>query len=223
MKSLITLTIILFTSSLFSQQMITKDVGDFSELKVFDLVFVRLIPSEENKVVIKGEYSNDIKVINDNGTLKVRMHTEKRFHGEDTYIEVYAKNIDVIDANEGTEITVNEVLKQNNIELRAQEGGTINIALNVKYAKIKSVTGGIIEATGTANMQEITLNTGGIFNGRTLQTENTKVKITAAGEAEVRASNKVDAKVTAGGDIVIFGNPTTVNKKQFAGGRIKVM
>lgn len=115
------------------------------------------------------------------------------------------------------------MLKQNNIELRAQEGGTINIALNVKYAKIKSVTGGIIEATGTANMQEITLNTGGIFNGRTLQTENTKVKITAAGEAEVHASNKVDAKVTAGGDIVIFGNPTTVNKKQFAGGRIKVM
>jgi hypothetical protein len=52
--------------------------------------------------VLRGDYASEIKIINDDSVLKVRIHTDKRFRGEDTYIEVYAKNIYVIDANEGS-------------------------------------------------------------------------------------------------------------------------
>jgi len=222
MRTILLLLAITFSLNISAQE-ITQDVGDFNELKVFDLVFVRLIQADENKVILRGDHANDIKIINDDGVLKVRMHTDKRFKGEDTYIEVYAKNIDVIDANEGTRVTANEIIKQDKIELRVQEGGQITAALQVEYASMKAVTGGIIEANGFAKIQDIKINTGGIFEGKDLKTKNTKVRITAAGDAEIYATDKVDARITAGGDILIYGNPSNVKKKRLAGGSIHIV
>ncbi|MCW5519922.1 DUF2807 domain-containing protein [Aureitalea sp. L0-47] len=223
MKNYVLLLISFFTVSIFAQPMIQKDVGDFHKLKVFDLIEVNLIQGEENKVVIKGERGEYLKVMNDNGVLKLRMELEQRFNGNETFVEVFFTNIDVIDANEGAYIVSNETIEQNTIELRAQEGGRIKVGLNTNHTKIRAVTGGIIEAAGTSTSQEITLNTGGIFEGRELLTEDTEIGVTAAGEADVYASNKVKVRVTAGGDVNIYGNPQKVDKKSFAGGRIRVV
>ena len=224
MKFLHFIFLAILTTGVFSQnEIITKEVGDFNELKVYDLIEVTLIQSTENKVVIKGEDTQDVSIVNKNGILKVKMNAEKIFRGEDTYVEVYFKNIDVIDANEGAQIVGNEMISQNTIELRAQEGGQIKVGLMLSHTKIKAVTGGIVEASGISKSQEIVLNSGGVFEGRDLKTEDTKIGITAAGEADINASNKVDVKVTAGGDVTIYGNPKTVNEKTFAGGRIKRM
>jgi len=223
MKNIVTLCLVFCSIAAFAQRSVTKDVGDFDELKVFDLIEVNLIQSNENKVVIKGDHTHDVKVINQNGKLKLRMEIDTRFQGENTYIEVYFKNIRIIDANEGAYIVGNEMIEQDKIELKAQEGGRIKVGLTVDHTKIKAVTGGVIKASGLSKSQEIQLNTGGVFEGRDLLTKDTKIGITAAGEAEVNASNSVDVRVTAGGDVSIYGNPKDVNKKKLAGGRIKII
>ena len=223
MKNYILLLLALFTISVFAQPTIQKDVGDFHKLKVFDLIEVNLIQGDENKVVIKGERGEYVKVINDDGVLKLRMELEQRFNGNETFVEVHFTDIDVIDANEGAYIVSNETIEQNTIELRAQEGGKIKVGLIANHTKVRAVTGGIIVAAGTSNSQEITLNTGGIFEGRELETEDTEIGVTAAGEADVFASKKIKVRVTAGGDVNIYGNPQKVDKKSFAGGRIRVM
>ncbi len=223
MKKIFTLCAVIVSTALFSQRTITKNVGDFNEIKVFDLMEVNLIQSDENKVVIKGEHTDDVLVINDNGKLKLRMELDTRFRGEDTYIEVYFTEIDIIDANEGSYIVGNSLIEQDEINLRAQEGGRIKVGLDVRNTNIKAVTGGIVEASGLSNSQNIKLNTGGIFEGRDLKTQETKIGITAAGEADINASDKVDVKVTAGGDVYIYGSPKEINEKRVAGGRIKVM
>jgi hypothetical protein len=222
-KKIVMILMLAASVSIPAQETVERETGEFNELKVFDLIEVNLIQGEENKVVIKGENSKSVKVINDNGTLKIRMELEERFDGNNTFVEVYFTNIDVIDANEGSYIVSNETINQNTIELRSQEGGRIKVGLKANHTKIRSVTGGIVEASGTSKSQEITLNTGGIFEGRELHTEDTEIGITAAGEAEVYASEKVKIRVTAGGDVVVYGNPRKVDKKRFAGGRIKVM
>lgn len=174
-------------------------------------------------MTIKGENIEDIKWVNKDGVLKLRMQFDKKFQGEDTYIEVYYKDINVIDGNEGARITCNELVKKNKIELRAQEGAHIIIGMDVDYADMKAVTGGIIEASGLAKNQSIVLNTGGIFEGMDLRTATTDVKISAGGEAEVFASDRVDINVKAGGDVTVYGQPKQVNKTTFAGGRVRVV
>ena len=222
MKKIYALSLFLLPLMMFSQRIIDREVGDFREIKVFDLIEVNLIQSDENKILIKGWHVDDIKWTNKNGVLKLRMQLDKKFQGEDTMIEVYYTNLDVIDGNEGAQITCNEMVQKSKIELRAQEGAKIHIGMDVDYADVRAVTGGIIEASGLAKNQTVVLNTGGIFDGRELRTSTTDIKISAGGEADVFASEAVDINVRAGGDVYVYGNPKTVNKKTFVGGRIYI-
>ena len=215
------LIILLFISTIaISQNSITKNVGDFSELKVFDLIEVNLIPSTENKVVIKGENTQDVKIINEAGKLKIRMYLDNRFNGEETFVEVHYTHLKIIDGNEGAQITGNQMIEQNTIELKTQEGARIHVGLDVNFVKVKAVSGGIIEVSGSAQTQEVTVNSGGIYDAEELLSQDATLRITAGGEVSVHSKNSVDIRGTAGGDVTVYGNPKNVYKKTFAGGRI---
>lgn len=222
MRKILTICLMLITAGSFAQRIVDKEVGDFHTIKVFDLIEVNLIKSDENRILIKGDNVDDIKFVNKGGVLKLRMQLEKRFRGEDTFIEVHYTDLNIIDGNEGANIVCNETVEQNRIELRAQEGARIRIGMKVENADIRAVTGGIVEASGMATNQFIVLNTGGIFEGKELKTEEASVKISAGGEAELFVSEKVDISVKAGGDVYVYGNPRQVNKNTFAGGRIYI-
>ncbi|MEM5565673.1 head GIN domain-containing protein [Psychroserpens sp. AS72] len=220
MKTYFTIALLVITSLLTAQNPKEKGVGDFNEVKVYDLIVVNLIKSDEAKVEITGDDIEDVEVINKDGKLKIRMKFDKTFNGQRTFVSVFYTTLDVIDGNEGAFITANELIEQNSIELRSQEGARLVIGLDVKNVEIRAVTGGIIETRGKAISQNITLNTGGIYEGKAFETKNTTVKIKAAGEADVNASKSVDARVTAGGDVYIYGNPENVKEKTTFGGRI---
>ncbi|MBD3890595.1 MAG: hypothetical protein ACI9NI_000616 [Olleya marilimosa] len=222
MKNLLVTVLFLATTLVFAQNPKNKNVGDFNEVKVFDLIKVSLVKSDENKVMITGEDVDDVEIIIKNNTLKVRMKFDRSFDGTKTFVAVHYTDLKVIDANEGAIVVGNELITQDNIELRAQEGASIIVGLDVDTVNVRAVSGGIIETRGKANTQDITLNTGGIYEGRDFETKNTTVKVRAAGEAEVKASNSVDARITAGGNIDIYGDPQIVTKKQTFGGSIKV-
>jgi hypothetical protein len=222
MQKIVTVLMTIWVATAIAQETVDQTVGEFNEIKVFDLIEVNLIQGDEHRVVIKGQNTGDVKIINDDGTLKLRMQLEKRFDGSETFVEVYYTHIDVIDANEGSRIVTNSMIEQNTIELRAQEGGQIKAGLKVNHAKLKAVTGGILEVSGAANSQEVVLSTGGIMEGRSFITSNTDISVTAAGSAEVYASEQAKIRVTAGGDVHVYGNPGRVDQKSFAGGRIVV-
>lgn len=222
MKFLIAFCLAMLGTTAHSQRIIDREVGHFREIKVFDLIEVNLISSDQNRIVIKGDHADDIRFVNRNGVLKLRMQLEKKFQGEDTLIEVYYTDLDEIDANEGARIVCNELVNKHSIQLRAQEGARIHIGMQVDHAEIRAVTGGIIQASGLARHQSITLNTGGIFEGKGLKTAETNIRIAAGGEAELTASERVDIDVKAGGDVYVFGNPAEVRKSTLAGGRIYI-
>jgi Putative auto-transporter adhesin, head GIN domain len=223
MKNTLALLAILLASIVTGQNTIEKTVGEFQELKVYDLIEVQLVKSKENKIVITGKNTEDVIIVNKRGKLKIKMNLEESFDGKDTSVILYYTSIDIIDVNEGAFVTSKNKIKQFEIELKAQEGGRINVNLKVQTANIKSVSGGIIETIGKALKQDISINTGGVYKGKDLNTETTKILINAAGEADVNASELVDIRIRAGGDVYIYGNPKTVNKSRVIGGRIKHM
>jgi hypothetical protein len=220
MRTLLVLFFALSMTGLTAQGIVDREVGEFREIKVFDLIEVNLIKSDENRILIKGRNAKDINFVNKDGVLKLRMPLEKKFQGEDTFIEVYYTDLRIIDANEGARIIGNEQLVQDRIELRAQEGAQIEIGLRVQDAKIRAVTGGIVTASGIATNQVITLNTGGVFEGRDLKTDYTGIRVSTGGEAELFASKEVDIQIRAGGDVRVYGDPQSVNKDTMMGGRI---
>ncbi|MBT8273124.1 MAG: DUF2807 domain-containing protein [Bacteroidia bacterium] len=223
MKNIVTALTLLTSIMVFGQDPITKTIGEFSELKAYDLINVKLIKSDENKIEISGKNAKDVVVVNKNGKLKIRMNLEEIFDGNDTQIHLYFTSVDILDANEGAYIYSDDTFKQYELVMKAQEGGKIEIKSKLEVAEIKAISGGIIELKGKTNNQNINVSSGGIFRGEKFDSVTSKVSVRAGGEVYVNASELVDIKIRAGGDVYVYGDPNTVNESRALGGRIKRM
>jgi hypothetical protein len=222
-KIIMTVIAVCISAITFGQDPITKNVGDFTEVKVYDRIVVNLVKSNENKVVVSGADASQVEVVNKDGKLKIRMEFDLIFDGNHTFVNVFYNNLKIIDGNEGAEITSNELIEQDEIEIKMQEGARIRVGLKVRNAIMRAVTGGVIEASGLGTTQDVTVNTGGIYEGRDFETEEAKVFVQAGGEVEVYASKKVDITIRAGGDVDVYGKPAEVKRRRTFGGRIRVM
>ncbi|MBV7269125.1 head GIN domain-containing protein [Winogradskyella luteola] len=223
MKKVVFILILLVGSITNAQETIEKTIGEFKTVKVYDLINLKMMKSNENKVVISGENRKDVDIVNKNGKLKIRMSLEESYDGNDTMVILYYTSVDVIDANEGSQVVVNKLIEQFEIDLKTQEGAEITAEIKTTYANFRAVTGGIINVTGNSKNQDISIYTGGIFNGEHFITEQTEVSINAAGEAYINATEYVDVRVKAGGDVFIYGEPKIVDENRVLGGRIKRM
>jgi hypothetical protein len=223
MKNIIFILMVVNSFIVFSQETIEKTVGEFSTVKVYDLINLKMIKSDENKVIISGKNEADVEIMNKNGKLKIRMKLEESYDGNDTVVVLHYTSVDVIDANEGAKVEVKGVIDQFEIDLKTQEGAEITADLKTTYANIRAVTGGIINATGSSDNQDISIYTGGVFNGEDFITKQTEVSINAGGEAYIYATDYVDVRIKAGGDVFIYGKPKQVDESRVLGGRIKRM
>ena len=218
MKNIAIILVVLISNLGWSQ--VTKELGEFDSVSVFDRISVQLIPSNENKIEITGSRSEDVELVNKNGTLKIRMAIRKLLDGENVSAKLYFKEIKEINASEGSYVISDAAMKLTAVKANAIEGSEIRLNLDVKKANLRAVTGGILKIKGKATNSDVSLGTGGVLQAMDLETVQTSVKITTGGEADVRASELVDAKVRAGGNITIFGSPKQINKSTTLGGTI---
>ena len=219
MKKVLLVVFAIVSQATFAQ--VSKTLGDFNALKVYDKLTVKLIASTENKVIITGNREKEVEVVNNNGELKLRMPFPKLLSGDDISIQLYYKNIDDITANEGSSISSEAIFKETIFNLNAKEGAQINLKVDAQKVNVKSVTGGIIELSGEAVNQDVVIMSGGILKAKNLHTSQTTVSLSAGGNAEINASTLVDAKVKAGGTVSIYGKPKQINQQTILGGKIE--
>ena len=203
---------------------ITLELKAFREIKAFDGISVNLIPAQENKAVISGANTNKVAIVNNKGVLKIRMEIDKIFSGYRTFVDLYfAQPLIVIDVNEDARISSKETFKQEVLEVKAQEGGEIQLQARVEQFLVKCVTGGIIKANGTSANQDVQINTGGEYLGRSFTTEFSTINVNAGSRAEIYATKYVKATVKAGGQVLVFGDPEKMDEKTVFGGKITRM
>lgn len=203
---------------------ITKDLKGFTEVKGFDGLSINLIKSDVNKAVITGANTNKVAIVNNDGVLKLRMQIGKIFSGYRTFVDLYyTEKIIIIDVNEDARITSQETIKQDVLELKAQEGGELDINAEVEQLLIKTVTGGVIKTSGTSDLQDVAINTGGIYEGKNLKTKFSTVNVNAGSRAEIHAFDYVKATVKAGGEVLVYGDPAKMEEKTVFGGKITRM
>ena len=212
-------TFLLISSIGFSQT--EKEVGDFNKITSFDQIDVLLIPSTQNKVVLSGSGSEEVEVINKNGELKIRMPLTKLLSGENISATVYYKKINAIEANEGSRIASEALFKSTTLDIIAKEGSEIKVNIEVDRLTLRVANGSRVYLEGKAKNQDIIANSGGIYQAQKLITNQTIITVNAGGNAEIYAIDLVDAKVRAGGNIMIYGKPKEINQKIIAGGTIK--
>lgn len=221
MKQFIIATVLLISQLFFAQE-ITKDLGRFNEVKIYDRISAELIPSDKNYIEISGKRSSEVEVIQKNDELKVRMPLTKLLKGEEISVRIYfTQPLEEIEAFEGSFITSEKLIKADDLEIIAKEGSQINLEIQVEELDVKVVTGAEIMLRGTvAGEMEAEISTGGVLDAKNLKTKRTEVSINAGGEAEVNATDFVKARTKAGGTIHIYGKPAKIDQQTFAGGTI---
>jgi len=203
---------------------ITQSIEPFKEVKGFDGLSINLIKSSKNKVVISGENTDKVAVVNNDGILKIRMQIGKIFSGYKTFVDLhYAQDILIIDVNEDARIVTEQMIEQDVLELKAQEGGELVVNAIVEQMLIKSVSGGIIKTNGSSNVQDVQINTGGVYEGKSFETNFSTINVNAGSRAEINAGDYVKATVKAGGEVLVYGNPKKLEEKTVFGGTITRM
>jgi hypothetical protein len=213
-------SILLLSSITYAQ--IEKKVGDFAKVTAFDKIDVNLIAGSENKVVLTGVNSNEVEIVNNNGELKIRMPFIKMLTGYSVSATVYYQNLQAVEANEGSRITSKDSISTLNFDIICKEGSDIKLSnLQAERLKIRVSQGSIVTIIGAVKNQDILSNSGGKYDGQDCKTQQTFVTVNAGGIADVNASDLVDAKTRAGGEITIYGKPKQIIEKSVAGGTIK--
>ena len=203
----------------FSFAQISRKVGEFSSLKVYDKITVTIIPSTENRVESNSDDAS-LETVNKNGELKIRMAPVKTLQGDQVTVKVYYQNINDIQASQGSVVGSNETLKAKMLSLTSNEGSKIKLDVDTGKLNIKTNSGGEITVIGNADNQDIMVTSGAKFNGQNLDSQSATVSTTAGGVADVFASESVDAKTRAGGIINIYGDPQERQYKNMIGGKI---
>lgn len=220
----ILLIFVLICGSVFSQEKISRDLQAFKEVKVFDGISVELVPSDRNQAVITGANTSKVAFVEREGVLKIRMEIDKLFSGYRTFVTLYyTDGLTIIDVNEDALVRSAKTLRQSVLDLRAQEGGELQIEADVEQLLVKSVTGGRIQTQGKAFTQDVSINTGGVYQGKEFKTKFSTVTVNAGSLAEIFATDYVKATVTAGGEVQVFGDPEKMDEKTVFGGKIRRM
>ncbi len=223
--SALLLIVFLFAANLtLAQSGNTKALEKFTKVKAYDRIIVTLVKSSENKLVISGDDKDEVSISNSDGVLKIKMEFDNFMAGGEALATLYyTETLDLIDANENAKIKSEETISGNRVEIKAQEGGIIDLKVNITDLYAKSISGSEVTLSGNAKTQEVMVNTGGKIYNKNLITIETTAVVNAGGRADINATQKVNAKVRAGGYIYIYGNPKDVNKDTVFGGKIEIV
>ena len=215
----IVFTLLLISSVVFSQT--KKKLGEFNKVTSFDKIDVTLIQSTENKIILHGPSANEVEIVNKNGELKIKMPLTKMLSGDNISATVYFTKLDAVEANEGSRISTKDAISAISFDIICKEGSEVKLLnLQVDKLQVRTTQGSIVTVQGKVKNQDIVSNSGGKYDGQDCVTEQTVVTVNAGGLANVNATDLVDAKTRAGGEIKIYGNPKQINQKTIAGGSI---
>ena len=218
MRFLFTSILVLFMQLSFGQ--VGKDVGSFSKIKVFNAISVELIASDQNSIEISGGLKDQVETVNKNGTLHIRMAFKNSFEGEQITAKVYYKNIDEVQANEGSYVSNSLAITQKLFTVEARHGSNVKLNLDVDKLNVRAVTGGTVILNGKAKNMSANLGTGGTLKAKELVAENATVKVTTGGQSDVNVTDLLEVTIKAGGDVTVYGNPQTIEEKITLGGTV---
>ena len=218
MKQL-TLFLVVLTSTLSLAQ-VTRNVGDFTKISVFDKIQVELIQSDENKVVLDGVNAAEVEVVNKNGLVKLRLPLVKFLSGQQIEAKIYYTELTSIMVAEGSKVTANSVFKSSDLTLESKEGSQIKLDLAVENVNIKAYTGSELSLTGSAQNIDALINTGADLKAKDLTVQHAIVNVNTGGIASVTAIDYLSVKVVAGGSVFVYGNPAKLSQSVTAGGSI---
>lgn len=202
----------------------TRDISSFSSIRLGGIANVHLTQGASNDLTISGE-SNILKYINtkvegDVLVISTRSGININTH-EPVNIYVSTNDIEKISVSgAGDLFGENKWNLNKEIELRSSGAGKIRAEFNCPGVEIDVSGAGDIIVSGETKDIDVDVSGAGKVKAENLKSENAKVRVSGAGDANVFASVYLDARVSGAGKINYWGNPQKVDSHESGAGDI---
>jgi len=141
-------------------------------------------------------------------------------HHKKILVHVTVKDINSINISGSGDVSFREGITANSLKLRISGSGDMTGKLNAKTLE-SSITGsGDMKLSGSAESSTVSVVGSGDFTARNLLTVSSAVRVSGSGDAEVNASDKVDAAVNGSGDVRYTGAAKNINSRKNGSGDI---
>lgn len=201
------------------------DLAPFEMIKLLGYFEVELIAGEQERIEVKSHGVNPerISISQQNRTLKVS--TLRPFMDDDIEIEItiYYRTLTSLVAGAGAQIESDDIIKTEEFYLNGGSGSEVFLEFETRKLEVQAGEGAHLTLKGSTDELRAGANTGGIFDGHRLSSQNARLRAGTGGEVSANVSSSLDAKANTGGIIRYQGNPEEVNVRTILGGEIKAL
>ena len=191
-------------------------------------VYITQGSTESVKVEAPQEVINRIITVVEGGMLKIYNKNENGFHWGDWFgshhkrivIYVTAKDLNSISVTGSGDIFFKEGIHTNALKLKVTGSGDMLGRVDVKTLESSISGSGDMKLSGRAESSTVRVVGSGDFTARNLLTTYTAVHVSGSGDADVNASDKIDASVAGSGDIHYSGGAKHVSSSKSGSGDI---
>jgi len=174
-------------------------------------------PSDVIAHIITEVNGGVLKIYNKNNT----WHWEG-FWGNHKKIAIYivAKDLNSIGISGSGDVYFKEGITTNSLKLRINGSGDMLGKVDVKTLESSISGSGDMKLSGRAETSTVSVVGSGDFTARNLETLSSAVRVTGSGDAEINASDKVDAAIHGSGDIRYTGAAKSVYSSKSGSGDV---
>jgi hypothetical protein len=220
-----------------SDTTVNVQVQGFTSIKVGGPFEVHIIQggTEALKYTAPAYLVKQITVEVDHGVLKVQRKIDawgwnihklwsenNLWHNEDrVVVYITAQQINGFTASGSTNATFDGPVSANSLMLRTRGSASIQGKIAVKFLEGRVSGSGQIAVSGSADKSAVKVSGSGHFSGKQLVTGVSSALVSGSGQADVYASDKVDATVHGSGVISYTGQPKSVSRSTSGSGEIR--
>lgn len=199
------------------------DITDFNRLDVEGAVHLKLVQGNSNRLTLNVDTAllRHLEVNQPDDKLEIKLNSMRgKRYRVDGKLEVESINIEELNVNAGASFNMEDTLKVEDLEININAGGNAELGVLGRRVDCHVNAGGHVKLSGKTNKLNTSAVAGGNINARNLIAKDVSAETVAGGFISVYASESLDAKCSAGGQISYSGDPDKISKNTNSGGGI---
>ena len=217
-----------FTGKASTSEVVDRHLSGFHAIDVagsYD-VYITQGATESVKVEAPADMMDHIKTEVDNGVLRI-YNKNDHFHWGDIWghhpkIRVYVmvKDLNAINVTGSGDAFFRDGIRANSLKLSVSGSGDMTGRVETKTLESDISGSGDMKLSGNAENSKVSVVGSGDFTARGLVTVSTTVNVSGPGDAEINASDRVDASVVGSGDVRYTGGARNIHSSKAGSGDI---
>ncbi len=206
-----------------------RNLNNFSSVSVATGINLVLVQGSSNEAEIDVDNIELDEIITkvDGGKLTVKVKGNKwgsnwwKNRKRKVDVRLTYKNLEQISASSGANVTSDNTISNDDIELDASSGASINLDVDGTDIEADASSGSTISLSGECGTFDANVSSGARIKGADLEAGNVEASASSGASIRVWAKDGLNAKASSGGSIKYKGNPESLKKKKSSGGSVR--